>query len=101
VSAALIAVAGKVNARFEAVIASKLEAGLSASASTRIWLAKAALPLLPVVKRYVQKLKSSEPRRVWRVESRPGEEMQVDFGLGAPLELGAGKTRRSWVFRVS
>jgi len=34
------------------------------------------------------------------VESRPGEEMQVDFGLGAPLELGAGKTRRSWVFRV-
>ena len=52
------------------------------------------------VKRYVQKLKASEPRRVWRVESQPGEEMQVDFGLGAPIEIGPGKTRRSWVFRV-
>ena len=38
--------------------------------------------------------------RVWRIECQPGEEMQVDFGLGAPIEQSAGKTRRSWVLRV-
>ena len=31
---------------------------------------------------------------------QPGEEMQVDFGLGAPIEQGDGKTRRSWVLRA-
>ena len=28
------------------------------------------------------------------------EEMQVDFGLGAPIEQDNGKTRRSWMLRV-
>jgi hypothetical protein len=51
------------------------------------------------VKRYVQKLKASEPRRIWRMESQPGDEAQVDFGLGAPIEIGPGKTRRSLVFQ--
>ena len=43
--------------------------------------------------RFVRKLKVSQPERVWRMECRPGEEMQVDFGLGAPIEDG-GTTRR-------
>jgi hypothetical protein len=34
------------------------------------------------------------------MECQPGEEMQVDFGLGAPIEEQGGKTRRSWVLRV-
>jgi hypothetical protein len=28
------------------------------------------------------------------------QEMQVDFGLGAPIEQDNGKTRRSWMLRV-
>jgi transposase len=52
------------------------------------------------VKRYVARLKAKEPKRVWRMESEPGEEAQVDFGLGAMIEDGAGRRRRSWVLRV-
>ena len=53
------------------------------------------------VKRFVGKLKVKHPNRVWRLESQPGEEMQVDFGLGAPIvETPGGRSRRSWVFRV-
>ena len=44
------------------------------------------------VKRFVRKLKVSQPERVWRMECRPGEEVQVDFGLGAPIEDGRAKT---------
>jgi transposase len=34
------------------------------------------------------------------MEARPGEELQVDVGLGAPICDGAGHARRSWVFRM-
>jgi transposase len=34
------------------------------------------------------------------MEARPGEEVQVDFVLGAPIEDGASRSRRSWVFRM-
>jgi hypothetical protein len=30
----------------------------------------------------------SQPERFWRLECQPGEEAQVDFGLGAPIEDG-------------
>ena len=52
------------------------------------------------VKRFVRKLRASHPERVWRLECRPGEEVQLDFGLGAPIEEPDGKTRRSWVLRL-
>jgi transposase len=52
------------------------------------------------VKRFVRKLREAQPERVWRMECRPGEEAQVDFGLGALIDDGQGKRRRSWVFRV-
>ena len=52
------------------------------------------------VKRFVRKLREAQPERVWRMECRPGEEAQVDFGLGALIDDGQGKCRRSWVFRV-
>jgi transposase len=53
------------------------------------------------VKRFVGKLRKTQPKRVWRMECQPGEEMQVDFGLGAPIEDGpGGKSRRSWVLRA-
>ena len=88
-------------AGYETAITSKLEAGLSAQRIYQDLVAESGFAgSYQSVKRYVQKLKASEPARVWRVESQPGEEMQVDFGLGAPIETGRQKTRRSWVFRV-
>ena len=42
----------------------------------------------------------SQPERFWRLECQPGEEAQVDFGLGAPIEDGRVKARKSWVFRM-
>ena len=52
------------------------------------------------VKRFVAKLKEREPKRVFRMESLPGEEAQVDFGLGAMIDDGSEHKRRSWVFRI-
>jgi transposase len=52
------------------------------------------------VKRFVRKLRALQPERIWRLECQPGEELQLDFGLGAPLDDGRGRTRRSWVLRL-
>jgi transposase len=52
------------------------------------------------VKRFVRKLRASHPERVWRLECQPGEELQLDFGSGAPIDEGQGKTRRSWILRL-
>jgi transposase len=53
------------------------------------------------VQRFVRRLKEREPERVWRMECQPGEEAQVDFGLGAPLyDEAHPKGRRTWVFRL-
>jgi transposase len=37
---------------------------------------------------------------VWRIEVQPGEEVQIDFGLGAPVVEADGRRRRTWVLRV-
>jgi hypothetical protein len=34
------------------------------------------------------------------MECQPGEELQLDFGLGAPIDLGQNKRCRSWVLRL-
>ena len=52
------------------------------------------------VQRFVRKLKAAQPQRVWRMEALPGEEVQVDFGLGASIWEGSGRPRKSWVFRM-
>ncbi|MCX6996951.1 MAG: IS21 family transposase [Kiritimatiellaeota bacterium] len=52
------------------------------------------------VKRYVRRLSAGHPKRVERMECAPGEEAQVDFGLGAPVVDEQGRRRRAWVFRV-
>jgi hypothetical protein len=33
------------------------------------------------------------------METEPGEEAQVDFGSGAPIQT-EGKVRRPWIFRI-
>lgn len=52
------------------------------------------------VKRYLRRHFPDAPRRVWRVECGPGEEVQVDFGAGAPLVDEDGRRRRTHVFRM-
>jgi transposase len=85
---------------FAGIIEGKVELGLSAQ---RIWqdlVGEAGFKgSYQSVKRYVRELKARQPERVWRLECRPGEEMQVDFGLGAWIEEPGGRRRRSWVFR--
>jgi transposase len=86
---------------FREVIAPMLELGLSAQRIYQDLVAGHGFGgSYPSVSRYVAKLKASEPERVWRIECQPGEELQVDFGLGAPLTEPGGKTRRTWLFRA-
>ena len=83
------------------VIAPMLELGLSAQRIYQDLVAGHGFGgSYPSVSRYVAKLKASGPARVWRIECAPGEELQVDFGLGAPLAGPGGKTRRTWLFRA-
>jgi len=87
---------------FREVIAPMLELGLSAQRIYQDLVDGHGFGgSYPSVSRYVAQLKASEPERVWRIECAPGEELQVDFGLGAPLVgTGGGKTRRTWLFRA-
>ena len=88
-------------APFEAEIGLKMEAGLSAQRIYQDLVEENGfLGSYQSVKRFVRRLRQSQPQRVWRIECQPGEEMQVDFGLGAPIEQGEGRTRRSWVLRA-
>jgi len=47
------------------------------------------------VKRFVYKLRQTQPIPVVRIECQPGEEMQVDFGLGARIHAD-GSPKRIW-----
>jgi transposase len=87
---------------FAAAIDSKMKAGLSAQRIYQDLVAENGFSgSYQSVKRFVRRLKARQPERVWRIECQPGEEMQVDFCLGAPIEQGVGgKTRRSWVLRA-
>lgn len=86
---------------FQEVISPMLEGGLSAQRIYQDLVTGHGFGgSYPSVRRYVAKLKASEPERVWRIECQPGEELQVDFGSGAPLVEPSGKTRRTWLFRA-
>ena len=55
------------------------------------------------VRRFVQQLGASSARGglpMRRMECAAGEEVQVDFGTGAPLVLADGKKRKTSVFRM-
>ncbi len=83
------------------VIAAKVEVGLSAQRIYQDLVEQNGFSdSYQSVQRFVRKLKGAQPQRVWRMEAQPGEEVQVDFGLGAPIWEGPGRPRRSWVFRM-
>ena len=53
------------------------------------------------VKRFVGRLRRTQPELVRRLECGPGEELQIDFGRGAPVDDGqTRKRRRPWLFRA-
>lgn len=87
---------------FLEAIAGKIELGLSAQRIYQDLVEEHGFAgSYDAVKRYVGRLRKKQPERVWRMECQPGEEMQVDFGLGAPIEdVPGGKTRRTWVLRA-
>ncbi len=79
----------------------KLDAGLSAQRIYQDLVSEFCFTgSYQSVKRFVRQLRDEQPSRVWRVEVQPGEEIQVDFGLGAPVVDAQGRRRRPWVLRV-
>jgi len=86
---------------FREVIEHKLDGGLCA---VRIWQDLGAehgfTGSYSSVKRFVRRLGAASVLPFRRMECDPGYEAQVDFGQGAPVQAGEGKTRRTHVFRI-
>lgn len=86
---------------FRKTIGAKVDQGLSAK---RIWQDLAAESAFPgsytSVKRFVRRLAQASPLPFRRMECAPGEEAQVDFARGAPVEAGDGRRRSPHVLRV-
>lgn len=85
------------------IIETAVEAGLTAE---RIWQDLRSCHgfegAYNSVRRFVAGLRSSQPKRVWRVECEPGEELQIDFMAGPMLPDPAkpDKRRRCWLLRT-
>jgi transposase len=86
---------------YRQVIIEKLDQGLSA---TRIWQDLASergfAGRYASVKRFVRQLGRARPLPFRRMECNPGEEAQVDFAAGAPVEQPNGRAKRYPVLRV-
>ncbi len=52
------------------------------------------------VRRFIARLRQKVPLPFRRMETRPAEEAQVDFGSGAAIRTAEGKLRRPWIFRI-
>src|SRR6266496_1204465 len=77
-----------------ASIDSKLDAGLSAQRIYQDLVSELCFSgSYQSVKRFVRQLRDEQPNRVWRVEVRSEEEVQVDFGTGAPVVDAEGRRR--------
>jgi len=80
---------------FHGQIEHKLQSGLTAQ---RIYqdlvLESGYTGSYEAVKRYARHLRTAHPDRVYRVECLPGEEAQVDFCGGAPIQNSQTRKRR-------
>lgn len=82
-------------------IGDQLEAGLTAQRIYQDLVTEVQFTgSYQAVKRFVRHLRQAQPERVWRLEVQPGEEVQIDFGTGAPVVEADGRRRRPWVLRV-
>jgi len=103
VTAALEAEAGRPSLcdPHRALVDEKLDAGLSAQRIYQDLIVEVQFSgSYQSVKRFVRQLRQEQPERVWRIEVQPGEEVQIDFGLGAPVVDAQGHRRRTWGLRV-
>jgi transposase len=83
------------------LIVSKLESGLTAQRIYQDLVSEHGFAgKYPSVRRFVRRLERNQPLPFRRMECGPGEEAQVDFGTGAPIQLADGKRRRTHVFRM-
>lgn len=85
---------------YRELIQGKVAAELSAK---RIWQELQAEGIAigyDSVRRFVQRLGRVRAVPFRRMECGPGEEAQVDFGVGAPVITPQGKRRRTYVFRI-
>ncbi len=92
-------------AEYEDVIREKLALGLTARRIYQDLVADHGYNhSYDSVKRFVRKLKRRTPAVVAHIHSQPGEEAQVDFGLGAPtLKTCPGRNSRyvkPWLFKM-
>ncbi len=86
--------------QFRPVIESGLQAGLSAQRLFQDLVTEHAFPgSYQSVKRFARQLAQSSPLPFRRMECLPGEEVQIDFGQGAWIEVD-GKRRRPHLFRA-
>jgi hypothetical protein len=73
------------------VILAKVEVGLSAQRIYQDLVEQNGFSdSCQSVERFVRKLRATLPQRIWRLESQLGEEVQLDFGLGAPPDRRMG-----------
>src|SRR5205085_7408151 len=88
------------SARWEQKICAKLEAGLSAQRIYQDLVSEDGFAAsYDSVKRFIRVLEQSQPLPFRRMESAPGQEVQVDFGQGAWV-LVDGKRKRPHLFRM-
>jgi transposase len=88
-------------APWRAVIQAKLELGLSAQRIHQDLVAEHDFTgSYYSVRRFVRSLEATQELPFRRLECGPGEEAQVDFGMGAPVVSPDGQRRRPYVFRI-
>jgi transposase len=86
---------------YRSVIEAKLEQGLTAQRIFQDLVSDHAFAgSYYSVRRFVHRLEEATPLPFRRMECGPGEEAQVDFGLGAPIIDAASKRSRPHVLRL-
>ncbi len=87
--------------RFRDAIEAKRARGLTAQRIYQDLVAEQSFARsYSTVQRYVRRLEQVHPLPFRRLECAPGEEAQVDFGVGAPIITEDGKRRKTHVFRI-
>jgi transposase len=87
--------------QFRSTIEAKRAAGLTAQRIYQDLVAEQSfIRSYSTVQRYVRRLEQVQPLPFRRLECAPGEEAQVDFGVGAPIITDGGKRRKTHVFRI-
>lgn len=81
-------------------IEQKLEAGLSVQRILQDLKEDGFKGSYHSVRRFIVSLGRKTPLPFRRMETEPGEEAQIDFGMAAPVTMADGKKRRPWLFRV-